>query len=129
MTDVPSMDAIAAMSPADATAALAAMSANPARPIEPAAATPTVASSVEASAKLAALTSDQAFRERVLNGDAAATNLFKDLTRAVDAAGSDVEIAMSGALPDLPDSQLKMMASTAEMLRGKGFSARYPRSA
>jgi hypothetical protein len=88
----------------------------------PPAATPTVPSFVEASAKLAALTSDPAWANRVLSGaDPAATKEFHELTSAVAAGGSDAEIAMSGALPDLPDSQLKTMAGTAELLRNMGF--------
>jgi hypothetical protein len=92
----------------------------PPAPAAPPAATP--ASFVEASTKLAALTADQAWRDRVLSGsDPAATKEFHELTSAVAAGGSDAEIAMSGALPDLPDSQLRMMASTAEMLRDIGL--------
>ncbi len=80
------------------------------------------ANSAEASAKLAALTSDQAWRDRFLSGgDPAATKEFHELTSAVAAGGSDVEIAMSGALPDLPNSELRMMAGTAEMLREIGL--------
>lgn len=88
----------------------------------PPAAPPTVPSFVEASAKLAALTSDPAWANCVLSGaDPAATKEFHELTRAVAAGGSDAEIAMSGALPDLPDSQLKTMAGTAELLRDIGL--------
>jgi hypothetical protein len=88
----------------------------------PPAAPPTLPNFVEASAKLASLTADQAWRDRVLSGaDPAATAEFHKLTSVVAAGGSDAEIAMSGALPDLPDSQLKTMADTAEMLRNMGF--------
>jgi hypothetical protein len=88
----------------------------------PSAAPPTVPNFVEASARLASLTADQAWRDRVLSGaDPVATKEFHELTSAVAAGGSDAEIAMSGALPDLPDSQLKTMAGTAELLRDIGL--------
>jgi hypothetical protein len=113
MTDVPTMNEIAAMSPAEAGAALNAMSATPTPPLVPA----------DASARLAAFSADQALRDKLLAGDPYLAKEFHDLHKMID-AGDKVDVAMSGQLPDLPDSELKMMADTAQMLRDKGFSPR-----
>jgi hypothetical protein len=57
-----------------------------------------------------------------MSGDVAATKEFHELTgKIAEGGGDDVAIAMSGNLPDIPDSSLRQMAGTAEMLRDMGF--------
>jgi hypothetical protein len=83
---------------------------------------PAPASASEARARLDTLTADQKWRERLMSGDVAATKEFHELTGMVAEGGDDVEIAMSGKLPDVPDADQKLMAGTASWLRELGLS-------
>jgi hypothetical protein len=85
----------------------------------PPAAAPT--NSAEASAVLAARVADTSWSDKLLSRDADTTREFNELTAMVAGGTSDVDVAMSGALPDVPDSKLKTMAGTAEFLRNNGF--------
>jgi hypothetical protein len=79
------------------------------------------ANAAEASARLATLTNDKAWGDKLLASDPAATKKFKILTAMVAEGGDHVDRALSGALPDVPDSDLKTMAGTADMLRTLGI--------
>jgi hypothetical protein len=79
------------------------------------------ANAAEASARLATLTNDKAWGDKLLASDPAATKEFKILTAMVAEGGDHVDRALSGALPDVPDSDLKTMAGTADMLRELGI--------
>jgi len=76
----------------------------------------------EATARLERLRQNVDWSTKLLAGtDGAVTKEWRDLHTMI-AAGDEVEIAMSGALPDVPDSDLKQMAGTAEMLKSMGFT-------
>jgi hypothetical protein len=78
--------------------------------------------SAEASAVLAARVADTAWSDKLLLRDADTTREFNELTAMVADGGSDVDVALSGgALPDLPDSGLRMMSNTAAMLHEIGI--------
>jgi hypothetical protein len=85
---------------------------------QPPAAPPTNAA--EARVQLDTLRSNADWNAKLLAGSGPETNQWRDLHTMI-AAGDNVELAMSGALPDVPDSQLKLMAGTAEMLKSMGF--------
>jgi hypothetical protein len=80
------------------------------------------ASAAEASAKLAALTNDKTWGDKVLASDPAATKEFQTLTAMVAEGGAKVESALAGTLPDIPDSEHRLMAEAATWLRGLGVS-------
>jgi hypothetical protein len=79
------------------------------------------ANAAEASARLATLTNDKAWGDKLLASDPATTKEFHDLTKMVAEGGDHIDRAMAGALPDVPDSDLKTMAGTADMLRTLGI--------
>ena len=79
------------------------------------------ANAQEARTQLDALISDTARGALLLNGDAATTKQFNSLMAMVSEGGDHVDRAMSGALPDVPDSDLKTMAGTADMLAALGI--------
>ena len=79
------------------------------------------ANAVEARAQLDSLMSNADFSSKLLAGSGPETNQWRDLQTMI-AGGDDVEIAMSGALPDVPDSNLKQLSGTADMLRDAGFT-------
>jgi hypothetical protein len=56
-----------------------------------------------------------------LASDPAATKEFHSLTQMVAEGGDHIERALAGVLPDVPDSDLKTMAGTADMLRTLGI--------
>jgi hypothetical protein len=64
----------------------------------------------------------KAWGEKLMAGDPAATKEFHSLTEMMAAGGDNVERAISGALPDIPSSDLKHMAGTADMLREIGVT-------
>jgi hypothetical protein len=71
----------------------------------------------EAQAQLNALISDTARGALLLNGDAATTKQFNSLMAMVSEGGDHVDRAMSG----VPDSELKALAGTADMLAALGI--------
>jgi hypothetical protein len=77
--------------------------------------------SAQAGARLAECVADQAWGDRLLSGDAATTKEFHELSAMHANGTTDVESAMTGAIPDVPDSGLKTMAGTADMLRAIGI--------
>ena len=79
------------------------------------------ANAQEARTQLDALIADTARGAKLLAGDAATTKEFNSLTAMVAEGGDQVDRAMSGALPDVPDSELKAMAGTAAMLAEMGI--------
>jgi hypothetical protein len=79
------------------------------------------ANAAEASARLDALIADKDRGAKLLAGDPAITKEFHDLTKMVAEGGDHVDRAMAGVLPDVPDSDLKTMAGTADMLRTLGI--------
>jgi hypothetical protein len=79
------------------------------------------ANAAEASTRLETLKNSVDYTAKLLAGDPYAAKEFHDLHVMID-SGDNVDSAMKGILPDVPDSQLKMMAGTAEMLRDKGFT-------
>ena len=79
------------------------------------------ANAQEARTQLDALVADTARGALLLNGDAATTKQFNSLMAMVSEGGDQAARAMSGALPDVPDSDLKTMAGTADMLAALGI--------
>ena len=79
------------------------------------------ANAQEASARLATLTNDKAWGDKLLASDPATTKEFHDLTKMVSEGGDNVDRALSGALPDVPNSDLKHMSGVADMLRTLGI--------
>jgi hypothetical protein len=80
------------------------------------------ANAQEASARLATLTNDRAWGDKLLAGDPATTKEFNSFTAMVADGGDHVERAMAGTLPDVPDSGHRLMAEAATWLRGLGVS-------
>jgi hypothetical protein len=80
------------------------------------------ANAQEARTRLDALIADNDRGAKLLAGDAATTKEFNSLTAMVAEGGDNIDRAMTGALPDVPDSDLKAMAGTADMLREIGVS-------
>jgi hypothetical protein len=74
------------------------------------------ANAAEASARLATLTNDKAWGDKLFASDPAATKEFHDLTKMVAEGGDHIDRAMAGVLPDVPDSDLKHMSGIADML-------------
>jgi hypothetical protein len=115
---------IAAMSPQEAGAALAAFEAaarGPAPTAEPKNAT-------EATARLAALTKDPAFRTKLLSGDDEATKQFNALTTMTADVGP-ADLAMAGLVPSGVETisaenplTVRQMASAAEAMRAQGLN-------
>src|ERR1700738_3918469 len=81
------------------------------------------ANSTEASARLDVLSADKAWSGKLLSGDPRAREEFNSLTAKVAEGGNDIDRAMSGVLPAVPDTALKTMAGTAEFLRENGVDA------
>jgi hypothetical protein len=75
----------------------------------------------EARTQLDALIADTDRGAKLLAGDPAITKEFKILTAMVAEGGDNVDRAMSGVLPDVPDSDLKTMTGTAAMLAELGI--------
>jgi hypothetical protein len=75
----------------------------------------------EAIARLDTLRADKSWSEKLVTGDSAVTKEWNDLHHLA-ATGDDVDVALSGALPDVPSSSVREMASTADMLRDAGFT-------
>jgi hypothetical protein len=86
------------------------------------------ASIEEARTQLDALVADTARGALLLNGDAATTKQFNSLMAMVSEGGDHVDRAMSGALPDVPDSDLKHMSGVADMLAALGIRPEVVRS-
>jgi hypothetical protein len=85
------------------------------------------ATPVEASNRLGALTSNKEWGAKLLAGDAATVKEFHALSK-MSAARDTVDIAMSNgaiehhlAAGGIPDSDMRVMSETAEMLRGRGI--------
>jgi hypothetical protein len=78
---------------------------------------------VEARTQLDARLADKEWGERLTGGDVNANREFCDLTAmAARDDSSTVAAAMSGNIGDMPDSSVKLMANTADMLREIGVS-------
>jgi hypothetical protein len=77
----------------------------------------------EATARLATLTADDAWRDRFLESGAAEVKEFHELNKII-VKGDPVEAAMAGILdnPDIPSSQSKVLAGTVDMLRAVGIA-------
>jgi len=75
----------------------------------------------EAIARLDTLRADKSWSEKLVTGDSAATKEWNDLHHLA-ATGDDVDVALSGTLPNLPSSSVREMAGTAEMLKSMGFT-------
>jgi hypothetical protein len=76
---------------------------------------------VEARGRLDTLIADKDWGAKVLSGDTNANRELRDLHNM--AAGEDdstITAAMSGNIGDMPDSSVKLMANTADMLREIG---------
>jgi hypothetical protein len=86
----------------------------------PAAVTPP-STPAEASTQLTALKADPVFTEALMRGDPAKVKEFHSLHEMIS-KGDDVDVAMSGTLPSMPNSDLREMAGTADMLRSMGFT-------
>jgi hypothetical protein len=80
------------------------------------------ANAVEAGAKLTALQADKAWSEKLLSGDAAATKVWHELHGLIASGDDRVSSAMAGALPDIPDSEHRLMSNMAGMLREIGIN-------
>jgi hypothetical protein len=80
------------------------------------------ANAVEARSQLATLTADREWGAKLFAGDIAANKQFEELTsKAAGVDDAKIALAMSGNIGDVPDSSIKMMASTATMLREIGI--------
>ncbi len=97
---------ISAMSPEEATTALAELNSAFRGP-----------PSENAHAQFKAKMGDKAFRESYLRGDGPAVREFTDLQARAMAEADPVEAALSNRLPDMPSSDLRLMANFADHLR------------
>ena len=79
------------------------------------------ATAAEASARLAKLEVDPQWTAKLKGGDPAIKKQWNDLTLLAAKGGDDVDRAMSGALPDIPEGGLKLMADVAAFLRDAGI--------
>lgn len=80
------------------------------------------ATAMEARTTLDARIADKDFGARVLAGDADAKRELDVLHAKIHAGGDDVvEAALSGALGDMPSSDMRAMAGTAELFRELGI--------
>lgn len=84
---------------------------------------PTIPSTAtEARAILDARISDSAFAERFCAGDVAAKKEIDALHAKINAGGDDmIDAAMNGKLSDVPSSEQRMVAGTAEWFRELGI--------
>jgi hypothetical protein len=80
------------------------------------------ATPAEARQRLDARLSDKEFGAKLLAGDAATNTEYRDLQNmAANVDPNDaVAVALSGQIGEMPDSSVKMMAETADMLREIG---------
>jgi hypothetical protein len=78
------------------------------------------ANAAEATTRLENLKSSTDATTKLLAGDPYIAKEFSELHAMID-GGDNIELALSGALPDVPDSDLKQMSGTAEMLKSMGF--------
>ena len=80
------------------------------------------ATATEARATLDTRIADKAFGDRLFAGDAGARKELDTLHAKIHAGGADVvAAAMSGNLGDVPSSDLRVMAGTADLMRDLGF--------
>jgi hypothetical protein len=80
------------------------------------------ANALEARARLDTLIADKDWGAKLLANDAATTREYRDLQdKAANTDDSTVSAALSGQIGEFPDSSLRLMANTADMLREKGF--------
>lgn len=79
------------------------------------------ATPAEAQVRLDALKGNTEWSAKLLAGGAPETAEWQNLHQLI-ATGDDVDIAMSGALPEMPSSSLVEMSSVAGMLRDAGFT-------
>jgi hypothetical protein len=81
------------------------------------------ATPAEARQRLDARLADKQFGARLLAGDAATNTEYRDLQNmAANVDPNDaVAVAMSGNIGEMPDSSVKLMANTADMLREIGI--------
>lgn len=79
------------------------------------------ANAAEASSRLTELGADKAWAQRFYGGDTGARQDFERLTTMIANDGKKIDMAMSGALPELHDGDLSHMAGLADMLRESGI--------
>ena len=75
----------------------------------------------EARVQLDSLRSNADFNAKLLAGSGPETNQWRDLHTMI-AADDNIELAIAGALPDVPDSDLKHLAGTAQILKELGIN-------
>jgi RecA-family ATPase len=80
------------------------------------------ANATEAAARLETFKTDSAQREKLLAGDIALTKEWHDLHGLIASADDRVSSAMAGQLSEIPDSDHRLMANTATMLRELGLN-------
>jgi hypothetical protein len=77
---------------------------------------------VEARGRLDTLIADKDWGAKLLAGDTNANREFRDLQSMADKSDdSTIAMAMSGNIGDMPDSSVRLMANTADMLREVGI--------
>jgi hypothetical protein len=94
----------------------------PPAPIAPAAdPAPPPSTPAEAATRLNQLRADSTWTSALLRGLPAQTREWHSLHELVD-QGSDTDVALSGALPEMPSLELREMAGVADMLKSIGFT-------
>jgi hypothetical protein len=76
----------------------------------------------EAATRLDQLKADPKWTASFLGGNPTHLQEFRDLHEIV-AKGDDVDAAMAGVLPEMPSSDMRTMAGTAELLKDIGFTS------
>jgi hypothetical protein len=81
------------------------------------------ANAAEARTRLDGLIKDREFGAKLLSGDANANREFSELQAKADSIdpADQVAVAMSGNVGEIPDSDVRLMANTADMLREIGI--------
>ena len=79
------------------------------------------ATASEARATLDAKIADKEWGAKYIGGDVSARREFEVLTAKVAGGDDAVVVAMSGNLGDVPSSDLRVMAGTADLMRDLGF--------
>jgi hypothetical protein len=80
------------------------------------------ANAAEAAARLGTLQVNPEWTGLLLGGDAAATKEWHALHGLIASADDRVSSAMAGTLPEVPDSDHRLMSNTASLLRDLGVS-------
>jgi hypothetical protein len=80
------------------------------------------ANATEAATRIESFKTDATLRDKLLAGDATATKEWHELHGLIASADDRVSSAMAGQLSEIPDSDHRLMANTATMLRELGLN-------